>query len=37
MHLKKRIKWLLPAAAAAGLAVFFLAGLDGELTVRSYT
>ena len=37
MHLKKRIKWLLPAAAVAGLAVFFLAGLDGELTVRSYT
>lgn len=37
MHLKKRIKWLLPAAAAAGLAAFFLAGLDGELTVRSYT
>ena len=37
MHLKKRIKWLLPAAAAAGLAAFFLAGLDGGLTVRSYT
>ena len=37
MRLKMRIKWLLPAAAAAGLAVFFLAGLDGGLTVRSYT
>ena len=37
MRLKKRIKWLLPAAAAAGLAAFFLAGLDGGLTVRSYT
>ena len=37
MHLKKRMKWLLPAAAAAGLAAFFLAGLDGGLTVRSYT
>ena len=37
MCLKKRIKWLLPAAAAAGLAAFFLAGLDGDLTVRSYT
>ena len=37
MRLKKRIKWLLPAAAAAGLAAFFLAGLDGDLTVRSYT
>ncbi len=37
MRLKMRIKWLLPAAAAAGLAAFFLVGLDGELTVRSYT
>ena len=37
MRVKKTLKWLLPAAAAAGLAAFFLGGLDNELTVRRYT
>ena len=37
MHVKKNLKWLLPAAAAAGLAAFLAAGLDNELTVRRYT
>ena len=34
--MRKRIKWLLPAAAAAGLAAFFLGGLDKELAVRRF-
>ena len=37
LHVKKNLKWLLPAAAAAGLAAFLAAGLDNELTVRRYT
>ena len=36
MRVKKTLKWLLPAAAAAGLAAFVLGGLDSGLAVRHY-
>ena len=36
MHVKKKLKFLLPAAAA-GLEAFVLGGLDNRLTLRRYT